>query len=241
MFYNPIISYRQKIMWIILTIITSVGFFKPAYPIYNLKPGGAKISDFEYHPNSFGGNVGAYGAMTTSGYSSDYAYSGEKSYKLVFAEEVFWRPEHEVEYETTKHGTKRMKAVGVPHKPKKIDWATFMLDLGPIVDESVHPVKIQAMNISRFRYLVFWVRGGRGGEKFKIYFRDAEAGTYEPQLKLEPNVVVTKEWKAVAVNLEKIGRKVDLKNMVQIGIGFGREDGNKPGNVIYVDNFILVK
>lgn len=228
-------------MWIILTIITSIGFSRPAYPVYNLKQRDIQISDFEYHPNSLGGNVGAYGAMTGSGYTSECAYLGDKSYKLLFAEEVFWRPEHEVEYDTTKHGTKRMKPVGVPHKPKKIEWAVFMLDMGPIIDEKTHPVKIDPTDISRFRYLVFWVRGSRGGEKFKIYLRDAEANTYEPQLKLDPNIAVTKQWKAVAVNLDKIGRKVDLKNIVQIGIGFGKEDGNKPGNIIYVDNFILVK
>lgn len=228
-------------MWILLTIVTSIGLIRPAYPIYNPRPGDIQISDFEYHPNALGGNAGAYGAMTGSGYSSEYAYTGTKSYKLVLAEEVFWRPEHEIEYETTKHGTKRMMPVGVPHKPKKIDWAVFMLDLGPVVDDSTHPVKIEPTDISRFRYLVFWVKGSRGSEKFRIYFRDAKANTYEAQLTLDPNIVVTTNWKAVAVNLEKIKRKVDLEHLVQVGIGFGKEDGNRPGNVIYVDNFILVK
>lgn len=228
-------------MWIILSIVASVGLLNPAYPAYNLRAGDIQISDFEYHPNSLGGNTSTYGAMTGSGYTSEYAYSGAKSYKLVFAEEVLWRPEHEVVYETTEHGTKRMRLVGIPHKPKKIDWAVFMLDMGPVIDEKTHPVRIDPTDISRFRYLVFWIRGDRGGERFKIYFRDSHANTYEPQLKIEPNIILAKQWKAVVVDLERIRRKIDIKNIIQIGIGFGREDGNRPGNVIYVDNFILVK
>lgn len=243
MLCNPGTRGCPKIVYFIVlmyTIITPV-FLDLAFAVYQPKSGDIQITDFEYHPNSLDGNVGAYGAITGSEYTSERAYSGQKSYKLVFAKDVIWKPEHEVEYETTRHGTKKIKKVGASPKLQKIDWAVFMLDMGPVLDANTHPVKIQPIDISRFRYLVFWVKGERGGEKFKIYFRDVHANTYDPQLILEPNIVVTKKWEAVAVDLKRISRKIDIKNIVQIGLGFGKKDGNKLGNIMYVDNFILVK
>lgn len=229
---------KRKILVVLFFIFA---FSVQAHAAYNLRQGDVLITDFEFHPNMLDGNMGAYGAVTGSGYTTECAYSGKKSYKLVFAKDILWKPEKEVEYEYSKQGFKKTRSLAAIPKMKTIDWATFMMDMGPITDDKTHPVTIQPMNIQGYRYLVFWVKGKNGGEKFRIYFRDASALTYDPQLKLEPDIAVTGAWQDAAVKLSKIERKIDIKKLVQIGLGFGKEDGNKIGNVIYVDNFILVK
>lgn len=226
-----------------ITLITFFIFLviNPAFAVYNLHPGDVQITNFENHPDLLGGNVGAYGAVTGSGYTDECSYSGDKSFKLVFAKDILWMPEKQTEYEYSKQGFRKTKPLAATPKMKTIDWAVLMIDMGPVIDENTHPVKIQSMDISRFRYLVFWVKGKRGGEKFRIYFRDKNATTYDPQIKLEPDITINNLWQDTAVKLSKISRKIDIKNVVQIGIGYGKDDGNKTGNIIYVDNFILVK
>lgn len=226
---------------ILLTILFVIIFPVPVHAVYNLHPGDVLITDFEFHPNCLDGNVGAYGAVTGSGYTNECSYSGKKSYKLVFAKDVLWMPEKETEYEYSRQGFRKTKPLASTPKMKTIDWAVFMIDTGPIIDEKTHPVKIQPLDISRFRYLVFWVKGKQGNEKFRIYFRDAHAPTYEAQLKTDPDIAVTTAWQDNAIKISKLSRKIDIENIVQMGLGFGKEDGNKIGNIIYVDNFILVK
>lgn len=231
----------MRLIFIFITISFLLYSIPSSGDVYNLKPGDIEITGFEFYPNSLGGNVGSFGAVKGSGYSSEYVYWGNKSYKLVFAKDALSSSKDEVDYGTTGRGMRRIKRSQSPDRTRKIKWAVFMIDMGPVEDESVVPVRIQPMNISRFRYLVFWIRGRRGGEQFKIYFRDVHASKYDPQLKLKPKVRVSKKWRAVAVNLQRIKRKIDLKNIVQIGIGFGLPDGGRPGDVLYIDNFVLVK
>lgn len=219
---------------------------------YELKAGDILITDFEFHPNSLGGNVACFGAVGSkkeewkgpySGYTSEEAYSGRKSYRLVFAKHVLWEPEHEEEYEKSPLGMKRMKDARKLGKSKEIDWAVFMMDMGPPIDPDTVPVTLQPVDISKFRYLIFWVKGTHGGERFKVYFRDTHATTYEPQVKIKPKIKVGIDWQPVSIDLQetKLRLKVDMTRVVQIGLGFGRLDGGRPGNVFYVDRFILVK
>lgn len=208
---------------------------------YKLRPKDLLIADFEYQANYLGGKMGSYGAVKGSGYTSEVAYGGNKSYKLVFAKGVLWEPEYEKDSDRADSGMKKMKSIQQVGKAKRINWASFMMNLGRVVDEKTVPVKIEPLDISRYRYLLFWVRGKRGGERFKVYFRDANAKNYEPQVKINPNILVTTEWRLVKINLKRIGLRIDLKKVVQIGIGFGKDDGNKFGNILYIDDFILVK
>lgn len=221
-------------------------------PTYKLKSGDVLITDFEFDPNCLGGKVACYGAVGTkreggrwpySGYTSEESYSGRKSYRLVFTKHALWKPEYEEEYERSPLGMKRMKDTDKLGKTKEINWAVFTMDMGPVIDPSTVPVKLQPMDISKFRYLVFWIKGGHGSERFKVYFRDVHATTYEPQAKIKPKIKVDIHWQPVAIDLQdrRLRLKVDLTKIVQIGIGFGRQDGGRPGNVLYVDNFILVK
>lgn len=210
------------------------------------------ITDFEFDPNHFGGKIACYGAVGNraekgrwpySGYCGEESYSGKKSYRLVFTKHSLWKPEYEQEYEKSPFGMNRMKTAEKLGKTKEIDWAVFMMDMGPVIDPNTVPVKIQPMDISKFRYLVFWVKGGYGSERFKVYFRDVHASIYEPQAKVKPKIKVGRNWQPVSIDLmdRRLKLKVDLSKMVQIGIGFGRPDGGRPGNVLYIDNFILVK
>lgn len=213
----------------------------PAFAVYNLKPGDVLITDFESILNCFGGSVNAVGGIEGSGYTTEFAYSGGQSYKLVYNKKSLWRFEDETDIGITGSGIKRAKSPGGLPKYKKLTWAVFLMNMGPIVDTSKVPTAVQPIDMSSFRYLIFWVKGRRGDERFKMYFRDVHATTYDPQLKIDPKVRVSKEWRPVVVELGRLKKKIDLENITQVGIGFGSEDGGSPGNVIYIDNFILVK
>lgn len=220
-------------------------------PAYKLKSGDVLITDFEFDPNCLGGNVDCYGAVggkgsgswPYSGYTAEESYSNKKSYRLVFTKHAVWKPEYEEEYEKSPLGTQRMKTLGKLGKASQIDWAVFMMDMGPVLNPNKVPVEIQCMDISKYRYLVFWVKGGQGGERFNVYMRDSHAPTYEPQIKIKPKTKVSIYWQPVAINLHEreLRLDIDLTKIIQIGIGFGKPDGGRPGSVLYIDNFILVK
>lgn len=249
-------SIFQKMRNIIIITIALLFVFVAvslAYkPAYKLKKGDVVISDFEFDPTHFGGKVAAYGAVGTkaeagrmpySGYSAEESYSGKKSFRCVFTKHSPWQPQYEEEYEKSPLGIQRMKMTNKLTKSKEIDWAVFSIDMGPVIDPNTVPVKIQPMDISKYRYLVFWVKGGHGGERFKVYFRDIHATTYEPQVKVKPDVKVGIQWQPVSIDLRdrKLRLKVDLTKVVQVAVGFGKPDGGRPGSVLYFDNFILVK
>lgn len=231
----------QKIMRVLLGIVSLLIFINPTFAIYNLKPDDVLITDFESILNCFGGSVNSVGASEGSGYTTECAYSGVQCYKLVFNKESLWKFEDTTDYGITGSGSKRTKSPGGLPKFKRITWAVFVMNLGPVINSSKVPSVTQPFDMSPFRYLIFWVKGKRGDEHFKIYFRDVHATTYDPQLKIDPKVRVSQEWRPVVVELRKIKKKIDLHNITQIGIGYGIEDGGSPGDVLYIDNFILVK
>ncbi len=228
----------HKILIILVSLICSNLSFA-----YHLKSGDKLIIDFEDQPfDGFGGAIGSYGSNFGSGITNECAYNGSRSFKLVFSKEITpAESEHFIDYKPSGRRMNNMGTITSPIAIKNIDWAVFILNMGPIIDTSIEPVKIQSVDLSQYSYLIFWVKGKRGGEDFRIYLRDINAGTYDPQVKLKPRVAVQARWKRVILKLKRIKSKVDLTNIVQIGIGYGKEDGNKRGNIIYVDNFILVK
>jgi len=208
---------------------------------YKLGPKDILITDFEENPNYLEGNVGSYGASKGSGYTAEEAHSGSKSYKLVFSKNRLWRTEDKEHYDKSIFGLRKIKSMRQTGKAKWTRWASFGIDMGPAIDTRAVPVKIKPYNASGFKYLLFWVKGRQGGEKFRVSFRDAHATTYEPQIKISSNVLVSTKWKLVRIDLKKIMPRVDIKKLVQIGIGFGSMDGNRQGNVIYVDDFIFAR
>lgn len=229
-------------MRIFICLFFTFVFVNPALAVHNLKSGDIHVADFESVFNYFGGTIGTFGAQNGSGITSKYAHSGASSFKLIFQKNVREaESEHFTNYRPKRTSTRSMKTMTTPILITNIDWAVLVLYMGPIVDTSVEPFKIKPEDLSSYKYLVFWVRGEKGGEDFCVYFRDASATSYEPQVKVKPHIVVQKRWKPVKIELQKIKGKIDLKNIVQINIGFGREDGNRPGNIMYIDDFILVK
>ena len=213
----------------------------PSY-CYQPKSGDVVITDFEKPPyNNFAGVIGPYGAITGSGFTLDESFRGSRSYKIIYSQKGTVEKEHFVRWEGSRRKMKEMRKTESPHIYRKIDWAVMMMNMGPFVDTSVTPMAIGSQDMSGYRYLVFWVKGQRGGEKFRVYLRDAHAETYEAQLKINPHVVVQNYWRPVKIKLDRLKNKIDLTKIVQIGIGFGRKDGNRHGNVIYLDDFILIK
>ena len=186
------------------------------------------IADFEGWPNNLGGEVGVYGALepnwdeiTTVPYSWVYeaitpsynpanVHSGKQSFRLVN---------------------------GLGLKPE-LAWGSFAMDLGPTTDLTVIPKKVESFNASGFKYITFWVRGEKGGEKMEFLARDAHALNYMPQAKYKlPDV--TAEWQKVAIPLSEIGGKIDLTALDNIGLAFGKDVGNLKGEVIYIDDFVF--
>lgn len=183
------------------------------------------IADFEKWPNALGGEIGLYGAGEADwsdkarphswyytpevrGYEKKNVVSGQQSFRLV-------------------NGNGPISNVG---------WASLGIDLGPVIDAGVTPVKIKPLDVSGYKYLSFWAKGERGGEKLRVIFRDASATTYTPEHLYEIKEPLTAEWQRIIVPLSEIDG-VDFKNLVHIGLSFGEDVGNKLGTIIYLDDF----
>ncbi len=184
------------------------------------------IADFESWPNNRGGEIGVFGALepdwekvnqqpvswvyeaTSLNYSPDNVHSGKKSFRLV-------------------------NGVGI--KPE-YTWGSFSMDLGPTTDITTVPKKVESLDVSGFKYFTFWVKGGKGGEKMEFVARDAHALNYSPQVKYKlPDAAAV--WQKISVPLNEISSKVDLKNLDNVGIAFGRDVGNLTGDIVYLDDF----
>jgi len=186
------------------------------------------IANFEGWPNNLGGEMGVYGSLEpnwddmatvpyswvyetiTPGYDPKNVHSGKQSFRLV-------------------------NALGA--KPDEA-WGSFAMDLGPTIDLTVVPKKVESYDASKFKYLTFWVKGEKGGERMELLLRDAHALNYMPQVKHKlPDA--TTEWTKVVVSLSEFSGKVDLSALDNIGIAFGRDVGNLKGEIIYLDEFMF--
>jgi hypothetical protein len=184
------------------------------------------IADFEGHPNKVGGDVGVYGSLepnwddkaspyswyyasNTPGYDRSNVHSGTQSFRLV-------------------------NALGAK---KDETWGSFSMDLGRTTDATVVPKKVDSKDVSGYKYLTFWVKGDKGGEKMELLFRDSHAASYMPQAKYKVDDITT-EWKKVVVSMDDIKKLgIDLKSLDNIGIAFGPDAGNSPGTTGYIDDF----
>lgn len=184
------------------------------------------VTGFEKHPNNLSGSVavegdgacdwkdpaalnGWYYSKEVAGFQPANVHSGSQSFRLVNC------------------GTK---------KPVE-DWATFYTLLGPVTDPSTFPVTIKPLDASVYSALHFWIKGAKGGERFNVVFRDASAESNFPQARFDPIPEGLKtEWQEVTIPVSQIGRSLDLKRLVMMGIEFGNNIGNKKGDVLYIDD-----
>jgi uncharacterized protein YceK len=184
------------------------------------------IADFEGWPNSLGGEISVYGSLEPDwekvneqpvswvydtislNYSPANVHSGKNSFRLVN---------------------------GIGAKPG-YTWGSFSMDVGPVTDIASVPKKVKSLDASGYKYLTFWVKGAKGGEKMELLVKDAHALDYSPQIKYKlPDA--TTEWKKIAVPLSELSGKVDLTQLDNIGIAFGKDVGNMTGDIIYIDDF----
>ena len=186
------------------------------------------VADFEGWPNNLGGGIGVYGALEPNwddiitvpyswiyepigvGYDIENVHTGRQSFRLVN---------------------------GLGLKPE-LAWGSFAMDLGPTTDLTVIPKKVESLDVSGYKYLVFWVKGEKGGEKMELVARDAHSLNYMPQVKYKL-AGATEEWQKVVVPLAEIQRQIDLSALDNIGLAFGRDVGNLKGEIIYIDDFVF--
>jgi hypothetical protein len=181
------------------------------------------VADFENHPNNLGGEVGVYGSLepnwddkvnpqswyygsSTDGYDEKNVHGGKQSFRLV-------------------------NALGAK---KNESWGSFSLNLGPVTDATATPCKVQSKDVVKYKYLTFWVKGGKGGEKMEVLFRDSHAPSYMPQVRWKAPDATT-EWKKISVPLQEV-QKLDLKSLDNVGIAFGPDVKNDPGAIVYIDD-----
>lgn len=189
-----------------------------------LRPPQILVTDFEVTPGYLGGKPEIWGAayplsgnMTifTSDFNPRYVYSGSCAFKLV-------------------------------NSPRAAEnWGSFSINLGPILDAKVDPIVVRSIDVSRYKYLTFMVRGKTGQERFKVILRDALSKSYLPTLKYTPpNNVATTEWRQIDVPLHQLKayselyekRELDLTKLVVVGIEFGDDVGNKRGDTLFIDD-----
>ncbi len=137
-----------------------------------------------------------------------------------------------------KEGKQSFRLVHGLGADKDCSWGSFGMDLGKTVDLRVEPKIVKSIDASEYKYLVFWVKGENGGERAELAFRDADSISYMPQTTYEIPAI-TKQWQKIVVPLAEIEDMVDLSELVHVGIAFGADVGNEPGDTIYIDSFML--
>ena len=121
---------------------------------------------------------------------------------------------------------------------RDLTWGSFSMDLGPTIDTTVVPKKVESLDISGYKYLVLWVKGEKGGEKMELLLRDAHALNYMPQVKYQlPDT--TTEWQKMVIPLTELKGKIDLTALDNIGLAFGKDVGNIEGDIAYIDDFVF--
>jgi len=186
------------------------------------------IADFEGWPNNLGGEMGVYGSL-------------EPDWDTVSTTPYSWVYEPVTPYYNIEHvhsGRQSFRLVnGLGAKPNET-WGSFAMDLGPTIDLTVVPKKVESFDASGFKYLTFWVKGEKGGERMQLLLRDAHALNYMPQVKhMLPDA--TTEWTKVVVSLDEFKKRIDLSRLDNIGIAFGKDVGNLQGEIVYIDDFIF--
>ncbi len=189
---------------------------------------GIIVADFEGWPNNLGGEVGVYGAL-----EPDWEQVNQIPVSWVYDTiSLDYKPEN---VHGGKNSFRLVNALGV--KPG-FAWGSFGMDLGPDMDITTTPKKVVSLDVSDYKYLVFWAKGEKGGEKMELVVRDAHALNYSPQVNYKlPDL--TNEWQKIVIPLSEIGGKADLTALDNIGITFGTDIGNMKGDIAYIDDFVF--
>lgn len=188
------------------------------------------IADFESYPNNLGGSVGVFGAA-------------EPDWDNYEVPHGWYYGELETNYDkgnVYRGGQSFMCTNGF--SKGKLRWATFSLGLGKLVDSESIPIKIESLDLRPFKYLIFWIKGDKGGEKFTVAFRDAHAINELPQVIVDPMPEgVSAKWQKVVVTLSPLADKIDLSQVDQVILEFGLNRSNEEGNIFYIDDFYLTQ
>lgn len=186
------------------------------------------IADFEGWPNNLGGEVGVYGSL-----EPNWDDIASVPYSWVYETIT---PTYDIK--NVHGGRQSFRLVnGLGLKPEET-WGSFAMDLGPTTDLTVIPKRVESFDCSGFKYLVFWLRGEKGGERLQFLMRDAHALNYMPQVKHKLSDATT-EWQKVVIPLQQFSGKLDLAALDNIGIAFGRDVGNLKGEIVYLDDFMF--
>lgn len=186
------------------------------------------VSDFEGWPNNLGGEMGVYGAL-----EPDWQNVASVPYSWVYEPIV---PGYDPE--NVHKGNQSFRLVnGLGLKPAEL-WGSFAMDLGPTTDITVVPKRVESLDASGYKYLTFWIKGEKGGEKAEVLVRDAHALNYTPQIKYKISDL-TAEWQKIVIPLDEIKGRVDLSKLDNIGIAFGKDVGNTTADTAYIDDFVF--
>lgn len=178
------------------------------------------VADFETDETPLGGEYGPFGASSSNYNDRSQVHS------------VLYNPQlAEYNVENVFRGKGAYRLVNEMPLPRKELWASLGINLGA----AGKPV-----DVSSYRYLIFWAKGKHGGERIKVLFRDAHAPSYLPQIFVDPYPqILTSHWQKIVVPLENISYVVDLTKLVHIGVEFGSWLGNLKGDMLYVDDFVF--
>jgi len=184
------------------------------------------IADFESFPNNLGGSVGVFGAAEPDWDNKNAPHGW-----------YYGELEPSFEAQNVRRGGQSFMCVN-GYAKEKLRWSAFSLGLGKLVDSESTPVKIESLDVRPFAYLIFWIKGEKGGERFTVAFRDSHALSDIPQVTVDPLPQgCSTQWQKVVVPLAPLADKVDLSQLDQVVLEFGLNRGNAEGNIFYVDDF----
>ncbi|MFH1702234.1 MAG: hypothetical protein ABIB41_02220 [Nitrospirota bacterium] len=101
---------------------------------------------------------------------------------------------------------------------------------------------LKHLNLEGFNYLTFYVKGSKGGEKFKIGLRDKLNSNYETKILINEVLIkgVTTEWQRVIITLKRFEAIQDWRDVNIFSINFEYAFGSEKG-LILVDEIAFEK
>lgn len=197
--------------------------------------GDVLIDNFEGLKNCFLGQVGVHGdgepdwgEILRANYSKPYSW--------------YYEPEKAgYKKENVHSGVQSFRLVNATEMCKSTNknWASLGIDLGPVSENGICKKPFAA---SAFRKFVFWAKTPNDTPALvKVLFRDTHAKNFIPQAAIftTPKQIIS-SWRRYEIDLDELKQKIDLEKLVHIGLAFGKDVGNSPGAVIYVDDFAFV-
>ncbi len=208
-------------------VMTAMPMIMPPKDVV-LEEGEILVADFEGWPNNLGGEMGAYGAL-----EPDWEQVNVTPYSWVYEPIVLGYDPVNVQ-----SGNNSFRLVNCLGLKRDLVWGSFSMDLGPTIDLTLTPKKIESLDVSGYKYLTFWAKGNKGTEKMELLIRDSHALNYSPQVRCKLSDLTT-EWQKIVVPLEELTGKVDLTQLDNIGVAFGKDVGNMEGDIAYIDDFVF--